>query len=550
VTAPHPNRTTTMTRLQPLLIAPLLAAALLSGCADVPRAPQAQTSPAALQALRTSDPDEIRRRFGGFENLAGQQYMGAGNNPVILRDWRWSVPGVQLQASGMNCYERTGKCDTVSYTVQYDPAQRRLLFANSENVVYQTGVVNADGTVTITRGKDVSRASFDYDTGEMVYSDIGRWSEIGRQDYAKLTSTWEESDSQVRREERLARRRESEETARNINRAIQAFGQAYRETAQSYQQQQADRSASLRAAQQMAQARQEAAARQRAVAESAARARAEAASRQIVRPTSTQLAQAPLTPLPAGVGSRTAPDTRAQPAPAPSASTRTPGPAPIRPAIPQIPTGVNIAIANPPAPTQAATDSNPAGAATLRRMRPECMRPGTLCENPYLDEPTKPAPTVSQAPGRDGGGSRTGGGTDGSSGTTRPGGGTTGPAGGSGDTDRTGDGQRKTEPRDIGKASTREDPHRCITAPIEANPVIGSRPRCSAFSVYNRCDAPVDIKTCVWLTERNRWSCEQRSVRPNDHKLHESCNPNSGRHVDVRYSDDLRTRLRDPDPLR
>jgi hypothetical protein len=54
----------------------------------------------------------------------------------------------------------------------------------------------------------------------------------------------------------------------------------------------------------------------------------------------------------------------------------------------------------------------------------------------------------------------------------------------------------------------------------------------------------------VWLTERNRWSCEQRSVRPNGYKLHESCNAISGRHVDVRYSDDLRTRLRDPDPLR
>jgi hypothetical protein len=540
-----------MKRPQALLAAALLAAALVAGCADVPRAPQAQRSAAALDALRTSDPDEIRRRFGGLENMAGQQYMSSGNNPVILREWRWAVPGAQLQARGMNCYERTGKCDTVTYTVEYDAGQRRLLFVNSDELVYQTGVVNADGSLTITRGSAISRASFDYDSGEMDWGDAGRWSEIGRQDYVKLTSTWEESDSQVRREERLARRRESEETARNVNRAIQAFGQAYRETAQSHAQQQADRSASLRAAQQMAQARQEAAARQQAAAESAARARAEAASRQFSRPTSTQLAPAPLTPLPGGSPARTTPDPRTAQL-APSSSARTPGPAVRPPAPPQIPTGVNVVIANPP-PSAPPAAGNPAGAGMLRRMRPECVRPGTLCEFPYLDDEPARKPRVAQGPatGPDGGTSGTGGGTTPGSGTPRPGGGTAGPAGGgSGDTDRGGDGQKRTDPRDIGKASTREDPQRCITAAIEADPFIGSRPKCSAFAVYNRCDAPVDIKTCVWLTERSRWSCEQRSVKPNDRKLHESCNPVSGRHVDVRYSDDSRTRLRDPDPLR
>lgn len=325
-----------------IAIAPCLAVALLAGCASVPEVPRVETAAPALQALRTSDPDEIRRRFGDYENLAGQQYIGNGKNPVTLREWTWSVPSVQLRAKGLDCYESTGKCNTVSYIVQFDPAQRRLLFVGDDQRVFQTGMVTAEGAVAIQRGQTAVKFSFDYDTGEVVNGSFDRWTEIGRQDYAKLTSSWEESDAEVRREERLARRRESEENARAVLGAIQAFSQSYVDTAQSYARQQAERSASARAVQQMALAR-EAAARQRAAAESASRARSEALSRQIARPTSTQLAVAPLVPLPQAPGQPVAVQRATQaPATAPSRAVEA---AQVRPVLPQQSPAVDAAVA-------------------------------------------------------------------------------------------------------------------------------------------------------------------------------------------------------------
>ena len=100
--------------------------------------------------------------------------------------------------------------------------------------------------------------------------------------------------------------------------------------------------------------------------------------------------------------------------------------------------------------------------------------------------------------------------------------------------------------RSPGKASTRDDPYRCITRPIEAKPVIGSTQSCKAFAVYNRCSAPVDIRTCVYLTAAKKWSCEVKSVAPNGYKQHESCSPHNERFVAVKYADDYKTRIAMP----
>lgn len=114
------------------------------------------------------------------------------------------------------------------------------------------------------------------------------------------------------------------------------------------------------------------------------------------------------------------------------------------------------------------------------------------------------------------------------------------PAGGGGGSGR----DRASESQGSGTASTRDDPHRCITAAIDTKSVFGNS--CRAFEVYNRCSAPVDIRTCVYLTQAGKWSCELQSVRPNQRKVHDTCSPTRSRFVDVKYSDDYRTRLGNP----
>ena len=283
--------------------------ALLAACETVPQAPQAETNAAVLQALRTSDPDEIRRRFGDYENMVGVHYMSEGSNPVTFRRVTWAIPGVQINAEGLRCYESSGKCDSIAFKVQYDATHRRLVWIGNDGI-YQAGIVNPDGSITISSGNSTARMHFDYDTREIILTGAPKLVEISTTDYSRLTKTWAESDSQVRTEERAEQRRKDRETAQNVQRAIMAFGQAYVETAREYQEQ-IDRSATLLAQQQMALARQEVQTRQQA-AQAAARQQAEAEMR--ARASSAMLAstQSRVTPLPGSTATQQSTQQQAQ----------------------------------------------------------------------------------------------------------------------------------------------------------------------------------------------------------------------------------------------
>jgi hypothetical protein len=308
-------------------------------------------------------------------------------------------------------------------------------------------------------------------------------------------------------ERRRAEREADAERWNNINRAMAGMGQAYRDTADQHRRQQAQ-SAALNA--RIAQAQQQS----RTVPSTSSQAsRTPVPSTSTLnRPTATTLAPSSLTPLPSAPG---------RSAPSSTPSTRTPVPLKTNPLqIPRLSEETLVAPQQPQtrAPATSATASAPAKVAPPTKM--------VTVPVPYAPQPeprtVKPAPTVVATappslrdPRREWEERR----------------------------QRNGEGEER---RDPGKASTRDDPMRCLTDPIEAKPVIGSAPKCKAFQVYNRCSAAVDIRTCVYLTEAKKWSCEVRSVAPNAYKQHESCSSHSERFVSVKYSDDHKTRIAMP----
>jgi hypothetical protein len=536
---------------------PWLAAAclVLGGCAEMPDAPAAAQGPAArvfdpavfqrdMQRLKTADPDEIRRRFGVYELLMGDTFVSHDTNPVVLSEYRWIVPGALARVDYLECFEKTRKCAEWWFWVQYDPAHKRLNFLQATGTAWAHAEVRADGAVSVRRlNRGPFDIRFDFDNDEGIFSFPGenrtsRYVPTERQQFADVRKQWKQVHAETSaEEERVARAREAErqrvaqeraaeerraereadaERWNNINRAISGLGTAYRDTMAQHRQDQA-RSAALNA--RIAQAQQQS----RPVPSTSSVSRTPVPSPSTInRPTATTLAPAPLTPLPKAAGTRSAP--------APT-SGRTPVPLktnPLQP--PRLSEQTLVAPQQPQTRSPAPSTTTSASARLERPIGP----PGTTISVPTRTSPepeqsqVRPAPTVVATappslrdPSRERDERR--------------------------DTDRNERGERDDpRERDPGKSSTRDDPNRCITAPIEADPVIGSRSSCKAFRVYNRCAATVDIRTCVYLTAAKKWTCELKPVAPNAYKHHESCSPHSERFVSVKYSDDHKTRTAMP----
>ena len=504
-------------RAVPWLVAACLT---LGGCADLPDSGGMAQAPAFdpgvfqrdLQGLKTSDPDEIRRRFGVYELLVGDVFVSHDGNPVALSEYRWIVPGALVGVDYMNCYEQTRKCDEGSFWVQYDAAQKRLNFLNAGNgVAWAHADVQPDGTLKVSRPSGAPyEIGFDFDKDEGLFSfpslnRTSRYIPTERNQFAEVRKQWKQVNAETRAEEqRIAQERAAEQAAQrrreereaeaerwnNINRAIAGMGQAYRETADQHRRNQADvaaRNARLASSMQSSRPSSTTSAPRTVIPSTAT----------LNRPTATTLAPSALTPLPSGNVPRTVPS---------QTSSRTPVPLKTNPLQPP-----RLSEQTLVAPQQPQQGRAPASSTTLSapaRVEKPIGPPGTTITVPRRETAPRPAPTVvASAP----------------------------PS------------QRESErDRDPGKASTRDDPNRCISGPIEAKPVIGSAPKCQAFQVYNRCSAPVDIRTCVYLTVGKKWSCELRTVAPNAYKQHESCSPHRERFVSVKYADDFKTRAAMP----
>jgi hypothetical protein len=518
----------------------LVAACLvLGGCADMPEATYQPAAakpafdPASMQAFRTSDPDEIRRRWGDYELLIGETFISDGKNPVEMVQTRWVVQGALSRTDWLNCYESTRKCDENWFWVRYDAAQRRLDFLNGDGSAWAHGEVQADGSLKVTRPSGAPyevRFDFDRDEGVFFYpaaKTTNRYIPTEAQQYAEVRKTWKQVDAETRAEERRVaqqraaeqaelaaaqRRAESEESAERWSRGMAALGQAYSDTMAQHRRQQADIAARNARLASSLQSSRPSTSTSSSTSSSTPRTAIPNTSG-FTRPQATTLAPSPLTPLPRGATSRTAPA---------STSTRTPVPLKTNPLQP--PRLSEETLVAPQQPQARAPAPSTATSAPAKVAPPTKMVTVPVPYTPSQPEPrtVKPAPTVVATappslrdPRREWEERR----------------------------QRDGEGEER---RDPGKASTRDDPYRCISDAVDAEPVIGSRSSCKAFRVYNRCSAPVDIRTCVYLTAAKKWSCELKSVAPNAYKQHESCSPHSERFVAVKYSDDHKTRTAMP----
>lgn len=152
-----------MKRLLPVFLFTLL---VLSGCAAPTVVPTYKSSPEMrkqVEALRTTDQNEIRRRWGDLASIADKSWMHAPANSSSRfgLDARWVVPGAAMNIAFAWC--NTGNC-MKEWTVQYNAAHQRLDFiALPDNLLDKTGTVQKDGWVLAVSEEMPTNDKWKYD---------------------------------------------------------------------------------------------------------------------------------------------------------------------------------------------------------------------------------------------------------------------------------------------------------------------------------------------------------------------------------------------------
>ncbi|TCS35138.1 hypothetical protein EDC30_11153 [Paucimonas lemoignei] len=124
-----------------------------------------QTSPEVrqqLEQLRTTDKDEVQRRWGDLASLADKAWIHKRTSDNYGMDMKWLVPGAAMHIAFAWC-NRPSNCK-MEWTVQYNAEKKQLDFYSATNELVKTGTVQPDGSVdTAATGLLGSSEKWKYD---------------------------------------------------------------------------------------------------------------------------------------------------------------------------------------------------------------------------------------------------------------------------------------------------------------------------------------------------------------------------------------------------
>src|SRR5690606_36142907 len=125
---------------------------LLSGCGSFPKA--YHLYPELTAQMKTTDAEEIRRRWGTYSYIVGKSWIGQSSDATVLFKLKWIVEGASIAHENWACYP--DNCYKADRVLQYNPVDRSLEYlmeSGSAAPEYKyrtvrTDTVKPDGTVS------------------------------------------------------------------------------------------------------------------------------------------------------------------------------------------------------------------------------------------------------------------------------------------------------------------------------------------------------------------------------------------------------------------
>jgi hypothetical protein len=117
----------------------------------------------ALQALRTTDPTEIRRRWGDLAGAVGKAWAVQPGEQPQWRVFDWVVQGAVMRYQRGQCVG--GPCHTSDIVVVYDPQKQQLDFHLPDGNHWASAQVATDGSVG---AKFMARESFAFEAPDLL----------------------------------------------------------------------------------------------------------------------------------------------------------------------------------------------------------------------------------------------------------------------------------------------------------------------------------------------------------------------------------------------
>lgn len=140
------------------------------------------------EQLRTTDKDEIQRRWGDLASLANKAWIHdrRGTSDSFGMDIKWIVPGAAMHIAFAWC-NKPSNCK-MEWVVQYNAEQKQLEFISATNELVKTGTVLPDGSVnTAANSLFGSSEKWKYDAAANTFTLEGgilstySYSEVSRQ---------------------------------------------------------------------------------------------------------------------------------------------------------------------------------------------------------------------------------------------------------------------------------------------------------------------------------------------------------------------------------